>query len=299
MANIQNLYIIKAEDDSIVNAEISYDLSVLIGGQEVPKEVSAAYIVDNGDGTFTEYNYNKKGSKYVTKVTNPLDGKFAYLKEKSGEVSDLLAATCDVCTSSNKPTTPVEIVSSCEKPLFVSICDNTDKDHELIITDPLPICAKICSGDSNDLTCGLFVCLYEQWYVRERIVWDSVNFVEVSKDIEFSNDGINWTNVQPENTFFGKCPKTATTEFSDCQPSISEAFGDDISVLESGNNFLITKPSCCKVLVETSVGSFHIKSGVQSYASSDFQCQVDILGVTIVEGNCSLNQIQIITNKIK
>lgn len=299
MANIQSLYIIKAEDGTVVNAESDYDLSVEVDGKEFPKEVAAAYILDNGDGTFSEYNYNANGSKYVTKVTNPTSGQFAYLDEMSGEVSDLLTnPSCGACSNESKPVTPVEVETSCEKPLFVKVCNDYD-GQTLIVTEPIPICAKVCEGDKTDLECGVVVCVYLQWLVREEIVWDTINSLEVSRKTVYSTDGKLWTDTAPENTVFGECPTPSDEEFTDCNPSISEAFADNLSTLGFGHNFLITKPACCKILVQTSVGSFHIKSGVQSYNSSDFGCLVEIQNISIVEGSCSLNQIQVITNKIK
>jgi hypothetical protein len=282
MANIQNLYIIKAEDGIVVNAKTDYDLSVMIGGEEVPKEVSAAYIFDNGDGTFTEYNYNKKGSKYVTKVTNPDTAQFAYLDEPTGLVSDLLVSTCDACDTSVPPTAPVEIVSSCSSPVFVKMCDPVDSGQQLIFTTSVPICVD--NGDDS----------FSTWLTRERIIWDNINSVVVSRVPEFSEDGVVWITTAPADFVYGAC---VDPQQINCE--ISESFADDLATLKPGNNFSITKPSCCVVKVTTNIGSFTLIEGIQHYSTSDFTCVVTIDSVEVVSGSCDLSQIHIISNKIQ
>lgn len=81
-----------------------------------------------------------------------------------------------------------------------------------------------------------------------------------------------------------------------CLPSISDAFGDDLSTLFAGNSFVITKPDCCKILVTTSVGIFTLREKETYYATTDFNCPITIDSISIVSGTCSLSDIHIISN---
>lgn len=83
-----------------------------------------------------------------------------------------------------------------------------------------------------------------------------------------------------------------------CLPTISEAFGNDLSTLLPSNNFSIQKPTCCKIKITTSVGSFHVLEDIGAYTTSDFDCTITITNVEIVKGNCTLDKIYIIGNKI-
>lgn len=350
-----------------MNANSSYDLSTIVGGSEVPKEVTGIYIVQNGT-SFTEYSNPVSGAKYVTKVTNQATGDVAYIDAPPGGVSDLLTnPSCSACVDST--TQSVEIVSSCTDPVFVQVCgtaeqeieftdaipicvDNADGtfstwytrevviwdqvnfsiisrtteyssngiswsstapsgtftlgacsvgegDCELIVTNPIPYCVKFVSSSNSDPCCGVTAAVYQQWYIREKIIWDSIACLEVSKIVEYSDDAVNWYTTPPANGILGECPEEHPVNDSACCPSISEAFADDLSTLLSSHNYVITKPQCCKIKVTTSIGSFHVLENVQSYTTSDFNCLVDITSVEIVSGSCTLDKIQIIGNKLK
>jgi hypothetical protein len=281
MANIQNLFIIKAEDGSIVNSLQPYDLSAIVDGVEVPKIVTGTYIVENS-GVYTEYSYPAKGSKYATKVTNPSNDLTAYLDEKTGEVSDLLASSCAACDTSTNPSQPVEIISSCASPVFVKMCDPVDSGQQLIFTTSVPICVD--NGDGS----------FSTWLTRERIVWDNINSVVISRVPEFSQDGVTWITDAPASFVYGAC---IDPQVIDCE--ITEAFGDDLSTLKPGNNFSITKPSCCVVKVTTNIGPFTLVEGIQHYSTSDFTCLVTIDSVEVISGGCTLDKIHIISNKIQ
>jgi hypothetical protein len=367
MANIQNLYVVKAEDGSVVNAITAYDLSAIVGGVEVPKQVEAKYVVNNG-GVFTEYSYNVAGSEYLTKVTNPATGEYAYLKESPGTVSELLSnASCDSCAQEGSPVT---IETSCDNPLFVKICDFTSNDRELVFTDSEPICVDnngvtttwlvrerivwdsvtyteisrvteysqnglswsttaptgtitvggcaqpvsecelivtsaipICVKHTGSTTstdcCNINVALYRQWLTREKILWDSGACAEISKTVEYSEDGVTWVTTVPCEYIIGECPDESPILEECCEPEICEAFADDLSTLCPAHNFIINKPSCCKIKVTTSIGTFHVIEGAQSYTTSDFNCLVEITNVEIVSGTCTLDKIQIVGNKLK
>lgn len=83
-----------------------------------------------------------------------------------------------------------------------------------------------------------------------------------------------------------------------CLPSISEAYGNDLSTLLPSHNFSIQKPDCCVVKVTTNVGIFSVQKGVGFYNTSDFKCLISITGVEILSGNCTLDKVYIIGNKL-
>ena len=182
------------------------------------------------------------------------------------------------CGNSSTPPEPAP-GSSCGLPLFVEVCNSAPgTDQELVFTDAIPICANGTDA----------------WYTREKIVWDSVATTIVSRETEYSQDGANWTATAPASFTLGYCVIPDLTKL----PSITEAFANDLSTLSEGHNFSITKPACCKIKVNTSIGSFHILSGVQFYSSSDFQNTVTINSIEVVGSNCSLEDVHIISNKL-
>jgi hypothetical protein len=83
-----------------------------------------------------------------------------------------------------------------------------------------------------------------------------------------------------------------------CLPSISEAYGNDLSTLLPSHNFSIQKPDCCVVKVTTNVGVFSVQKGVGFYNTSDFKCPISITGVEILSGSCTLDKVYIIGNKL-
>lgn len=169
--------------------------------------------------------------------------------------------------------------ASCDNPMFVEICTPPlDVDQELIFTDAVPICV-----DGTDLA-----------FTREKIVWDSITSAIISRETEYSVNGATWTATAPANFTLGYCPVPDVTKI----PAITEAFGNNLGTLSEGHNFSVTKPACCKIKVTTSIGSFHVLDGIQFYSSSDFQNTVTITGVEIVSGNCTLDKVHIISNKL-
>lgn len=83
-----------------------------------------------------------------------------------------------------------------------------------------------------------------------------------------------------------------------CLPSISEAYGNDLSTLLPSHNFSIQKPDCCVVKVTTNVGVFSVQKGVGFYNTSDFKCPISITEVEILSGSCTLDKVYIIGNKL-
>jgi hypothetical protein len=188
----------------------------------------------------------------------------------------------DCCPTVPPPPEP-ELGSSCSLPLFVEICNPAPAvDQELLFTDAVPIC--IDNGDGT----------FSGGYTREKIVWDSITSVIVSRETEYSVNGSVWTTTAPADFTLGKCPIPDVTKL----PAITEAFGNNLSTLTEGHNFAITKPACCKIKVTTSIGAFHVLDGIQFYSTSDFHNTVTIDSVEIVSGNCTLDNVHIISNKL-
>ena len=224
--------------------------------------------VDNGDGTFSTW-YTRERIVWDSVTT-------AVVSRTTEYSSD--GATWNTTAPSSFT------VGACETPLV---------DCELIITDPLPICVEV-SPLIGDI-CGGTAPVHEQWYVREKINWDSINCVETNKVVEYSSDAITWSTTTPTGTItVGNCPCPVEIK----NPAISEAFGNDLSTLQAGHNFSITKPSCCKIKVTTSIGSFHVLENIQFYNTSDFECPITITAIEIVSGNCALDKIHVISNKL-
>lgn len=227
--------------------------------------------VDNGDGTFNTWH---------TRERIVWDSVTSTVISRTTEYSSDGATWTTTAPSSFT-------VGACEKPQI---------DCELIITDPLPICVEV-SAQVGDLCLTGTPAVKEQWYVREKINWDSIACVETAKVAEYSKDGVNWSTTAPTSPYvLGECPLPAVEEVK--QPQICEAFADDLSTLCPGHNFSITKPSCCKIKVTTSVGLFHVLENIQYYSTSDFGCPVSITKVEIVSGECTLDKIHIISNKL-
>lgn len=84
-----------------------------------------------------------------------------------------------------------------------------------------------------------------------------------------------------------------------CNPTVSDAFANDLSTLLPGTSFVITKPDCCRILISTSVGSFTLREKETYYSTTDFECPITIDNIDIISGLCNLDQIHIISNKSK
>jgi len=83
-----------------------------------------------------------------------------------------------------------------------------------------------------------------------------------------------------------------------CIPTISDAFGNDLSSLLPGTSFIITKPECCRINVITSAGSFTLIDGETYYGTDTFRCPITINSINIISGSCSLDKIHVISNFI-
>jgi hypothetical protein len=193
MPNIQTLKVLQDFSGAYIGgSSIAIDLEAVIA--------EGTYLVNSG-ASIQEYSYPKAGSKFGTKLTN-LSNQVAYLNEGYGVVANLIAAdsTCAACDAAT-PSQPVEIISSCAKPVFVQLCDPSGRDEELVFTSAVAVCV-----DNGGVKVS--------WLTRERIVWDSVTYTEVSRATEYSSDGITWSSTAPTGTIkVGSCvdaPITST-----------------------------------------------------------------------------------------
>lgn len=124
MANIQNLKVIQDESGAFLGGVITpIDLAYVVDGNDTPKEVTGVYIKIVGT-TVTEYQNPIQGTKFVTKVINPSNGRFSYLDEEVGKVEILLVYCCE--TDTDGPIQRVEITNTCEEPVHVSDCDKEE-----------------------------------------------------------------------------------------------------------------------------------------------------------------------------
>ena len=91
----------------------------------------------------------------------------------------------------------------------------------------------------------------------------------------------------------GKCVAESV-----CNPTISSAFGDDLSTLLPGNSIAIQKPGCCAIKVTTSAGDFLVRKGMVAYSTTDFNCPVTVTAVEVVDGTCEVSEV-IVTTQAK
>jgi hypothetical protein len=91
----------------------------------------------------------------------------------------------------------------------------------------------------------------------------------------------------------GACP--VIREVVVCLPTISSAFGNDLTSLSPGNSVSIQKDACCVVKVTTSAGSFIVRKGMTAYSTTDFNCPVTVDAVEIVSGNCTAADVIVTT----
>lgn len=90
----------------------------------------------------------------------------------------------------------------------------------------------------------------------------------------------------------------ASGSLTDCNPTISSAFGDALRTLLPGHSVAIQKPACCAVKVTTSAGNFMIASGMTGYSTADFNCPVTVTAIEILSGTCVAGDL-IVTTQTK
>jgi hypothetical protein len=78
--------------------------------------------------------------------------------------------------------------------------------------------------------------------------------------------------------------------------TISSATGDDLSALLPGKSFSFTKPECCVVEVDTSIGSFILGKGVQVYSTRLYESPFTVNSVTVISGACTPASVNVIQN---
>ncbi len=82
-----------------------------------------------------------------------------------------------------------------------------------------------------------------------------------------------------------------------CASSVSWAYGNDLSTLSAGNSFAISKPSCCNLILETSIGSIPMIGELVFMSTETFSCPVTIDSITVL-GTCDLSKVIITSNLI-
>ena len=93
----------------------------------------------------------------------------------------------------------------------------------------------------------------------------------------------------------GACPVIREIEL--CLPTISSAFGNDLSSLLAGQSISIQKNNCCAIKVKTSAGDFIVSKDMTGYSTGDFNCPVTVDSIEILSGTCSLADIVVTTQK--
>ena len=93
----------------------------------------------------------------------------------------------------------------------------------------------------------------------------------------------------------GACPVIREIEL--CLPTISSAFGNDLSSLLAGQSISIQKSNCCAIKVKTSAGDFIVSKDMTGYSTGDFNCPVTVDSIEILSGTCSLADIVVTTQK--
>lgn len=131
-----------------------------------------------------------------------------------------------------------------------------------------------CDGTNNFL----------RWFVKKDGKPTGVTY-----DTDLS--GVDYVPVGPVAP--GECKDSVT-----CTPTISSAFGDDLSALLPGNSIAIQKPGCCAIKVTTSAGDFLVRKGMVAYSTTDFNCPVTVTGVEVVDGTCEIAEV-IVTTQAK
>jgi hypothetical protein len=129
---------------------------------------------------------------------------------------------------------------------------------------------------------------WTQWFVWDKLYDGDPNIVSIL-----------WID---ENGLTVPAPDASLIDNENCKicnPEICSATGDDLSTLCPAHNFSILKDKCCKIKVNTSIGSFIIPETVNAFSTSDFECTYTIDSVEILKGNCSLDTISIIGSKLK
>jgi hypothetical protein len=208
-----------------------------------------------------------------------------------------------------------QIIQAPGQVLSVRMCSDDAADFELACgIDPatehqIQTAYKIVNGE--------FV-LINRWDVVTGLAWtgdattlEGCGGAGVESDPEVFCDGTNtfyrWfvkKNGVPTgvtyDTDFNAAPYAASSPVTQgaCQfdneliPTISSAFGSDLSTLLPGKNISIQKPDCCAIKVNTSAGSFIVTRKMTGYSTGDFCNDVTVTSVELLSGaTCSLDDI--------
>ena len=272
-------------------------------------------------------------NKY-THILQNIQSQLSTINKKLCEISDqsvdnstydVSARYCDGSNIEERVTGIVQTIPHGEYVQKVQICTTTNKDYEVV-----------CISNDNGITIVKGVQVFDTAiYPPTFELW--LNGVDVTAtytvvpcqsknryDYEITKicvDGYTWDKVYVWDKQGDNIPNLVTILWIDnngnivsapditlidnincneiCNPIISDAFADDLSTLSEGNSISITKPSCCELLVTTSIGSFRVIKGIQSYSTDTFNCPIIVNNITILSGNCTLSDVHIISNKIK
>lgn len=148
-----------------------------------------------------------------------------------------------------------------------------------------PATLKGCGGSSLEAEKEEFcdgTNSFFRWYVIE-------DGAPTGDFVDTDYDGASYTPLGPVTR--GSCVAA-------CNPTISSAFGDDLSALLPGNSIAIQKPSCCAIKVTTSAGDFLVRKGMVAYSTTDFNCPVTVTAVEVVDGTCEVSEV-IVTTQAK
>jgi len=83
-----------------------------------------------------------------------------------------------------------------------------------------------------------------------------------------------------------------------CSTGISWSYGNDLSNLVASHSYSITKPACCNLILNTSIGELPMIGDFIFMSTETFNCTFTINSITSLN-NCDLTKVVIIGNKIK
>lgn len=107
-------------------------------------------------------------------------------------------------------------------------------------------------------------------------------------------DGTLYTVVDEAGLKVGACAAEVV-----CEPDISSATADDLSLLRPGHSISVQKGNCCKIKVTTSAGAFIVAKTVTGYSTGNFKCPVSVSAVEVLEGTGALEDIIVTAQKIE